>query len=91
MNKKELIDKIAENAGLQKNQAESAISQFIEIVSNSLANGEDVNLPGFGGFVVKHRAARQGRNPQTGEAISIEASKSPGFKASSVLKKKVKS
>ena len=91
MNKKDLIDAIADGSGINKSQADTALNVFVESVSNALAGGNDVALPGFGSFVVKDRAARQGRNPRTGETINIAASKAPGFKASSVLKKKLNS
>ena len=81
MNKKELIDAIADKSDLTKAQAEKALASFIETVSVTLKKGDSVELVGFGKFEVKQRAARDGRNPQTGETIKIKASKVPAFKA----------
>ncbi len=86
MNKKELIDAIAEKSELTKSQAEKALSSFIDTVSVTLSKGDSVELVGFGKFEVKNRAARDGRNPQTGETIKIKASKVPAFKAGKGLK-----
>ena len=86
MNKVELIDSIAEKTGSTKADAGKALSAVIESISEALEKGEEVNLTGFGSFVVKQRAARKGRNVKTGEAIDIKASKAPGFKASKNLK-----
>ncbi len=86
MNKKELIDAIAERSELTKSQAEKALSSFIDTVSVTLSKGDSVELVGFGKFEVKNRAARDGRNPQTGETIKIKASKVPAFKAGKGLK-----
>ncbi|MAH04856.1 MAG: HU family DNA-binding protein [Pseudomonadota bacterium] len=86
MNKKELIDAIADKSDLTKAQAEKALASFIETVSVTLKKGDSVELVGFGKFEVKQRAARDGRNPQTGETIKIKASKVPAFKAGKGLK-----
>jgi|TARA_R110002126_G_scaffold13118_1_gene56259 DNA-binding protein HU-beta len=86
VNKKELIDAIAERSELTKSQAEKALSSFIDTVSVTLSKGDSVELVGFGKFEVKNRAARDGRNPQTGETIKIKASKVPAFKAGKGLK-----
>jgi|TARA_R110002124_G_scaffold64985_2_gene177437 DNA-binding protein HU-beta len=86
MNKKELIDAIADKSELTKAQAEKALSSFIDTVSTTLSNGDSVQLVGFGTFDVKQRAARTGRNPQTGAEIQIKASKVPAFKAGKGLK-----
>jgi DNA-binding protein HU-beta len=86
VNKKELIDAIAEKSELTKSQAEKALSSFIDTVSVTLSKGDSVELVGFGKFEVKNRAARDGRNPQTGETIKIKASKVPAFKAGKGLK-----
>ncbi len=91
MNKKDLIDAVAESADLSKVQAEAAVTATFNSITDVLAKEGDVAIPGFGNFVVKQRAARQGRNPQTGATIDIAASKAVGFKVSSVLKKTVNS
>ena len=89
MNKSELVDSIAQSAGLTKEQAATAVNAFTESVQGALQRGDDVVLVGFGTFSVKERAARMGRNPKTGEAIQIAASKVPSFKAGKVLKESV--
>lgn len=86
MNKTELIDAVAESADLSKAAATRAIDAFVEIVTNTLRNGDQVTLVGFGTFEVRERAARAGRNPRTGEEIEIKASKAPGFKAGKAFK-----
>ena len=86
MNKSELVANIAEKSGLTKKDAEQALNGFISSVQEALAKGEKVQLVGFGTFEVSTRAAREGRNPQTGETMTIEASKSPKFKAGKALK-----
>lgn len=86
MNKVELVDAIAKETGLTKKDAEAAVKAFTGIVSNELAKGGAVQLIGFGTFDVGTRAARTGRNPKTGEAITIKASKAPKFKAGKALK-----
>ena len=90
MNKSELIAKIAEKSALSQKDAGKALDGLTQAVSDALANGEDVTLVGFGTFLVKQRAARTGRNPQTGEEIQIEASKIPAFKPGKALKDAVK-
>ena len=90
MHKTELIGRIAEKSGLSKKDSEAALNAFIDAVSEALANGDKVTITGFGAFEVKERAARTGRNPATGETISIQSSKSPKFKASKILKEMVK-
>ena len=89
MNKTELIDSIANKAGLSKKDAEAALKATIESIESALAAGDKVTLVGFGTFDVKERAAREGRNPATGETIKIKASKVPSFKAGKELKDKV--
>ena len=89
MNKGELINAVASSAKLSKTDAESEVNAIIETISNTLAKGETVQLVGFGTFSVKERAAREGRNPHTGESIKIAASKAPAFKPSKALKEKV--
>ena len=86
MNKAELVAAMAEQAGLSKKDAEAALKAFTDVVSDELKNGGKVQLVGFGTFEVAERAERQGRNPKTGEAITIPASKSPKFKAGKALK-----
>lgn len=86
MNKSQLIDKIAAGADISKASAGRALDAFIEAVSEALKEGDSVALVGFGTFAVRERAARSGRNPQTGEAIQISAAKIPSFKAGKALK-----
>lgn len=90
MNKSELIDAIADSADLSKAAAGRALDGTIEAISSALKGGDQVTLVGFGTFSVKERAARTGRNPQTGAEIKIPASKVPGFKAGKALKDSVK-
>ena len=86
MNKAELIAAVAENAELTKKDAEKAVKAFIEVVTDELKKGEKVQLVGFGTFEVSKRAAREGRNPQSGAVMKIAASKAPKFKAGKALK-----
>ena len=86
MNKTELVAAMAEQTNLSKKDAEAALKAFIDVVSEELKKGEKVQLVGFGTFEVAERAAREGRNPQTGETMKIEASKNPKFKAGKALK-----
>ncbi|MEY4643051.1 MAG: hypothetical protein RLZZ227_3045 [Pseudomonadota bacterium] len=86
MNKAELIDVVAVSADLSKADATRAIESVLDTITNALKAGDTVSLVGFGSFVVKARAARTGRNPQTGAAINIAASKVPGFKPGKALK-----
>ena len=86
MNKTGLVSAMAEKSGLTKKDAEKALEAFVEAVEDTLAAGEKVQLVGFGGYEVKSRAARKGKNPQTGAEISIPATKAPVFKASKALK-----
>lgn len=86
MNKQEFIGAIADDAGLTKADASRAVDSFIEVLKNALKRGETVSLVGFGTFDVRSRAARTGRNPRTGQAIAIDASKTPSFKAGKALK-----
>ena len=87
MTKNELAEQIAGKTGLATSQARQVVEAAIEIVANELAAGGEVALAGFGKFSVSHRAARQGRNPSTGETIQIAASKAAKFSAASQLKK----
>lgn len=86
MRKAELIDAMAEKTGLSKKDCEKSLKAFIDVVSEELVKGEKVQLVGFGTFEVTERQAREGRNPQTGEVMEIQASKSPKFKAGKALK-----
>ena len=86
MNKTELVAAMAESADLSKKDAEKALKAFIEVVTDELKKDEKVQLVGFGTFEVSKRAAREGRNPQTGKTMSIPASKAPKFKAGKALK-----
>jgi DNA-binding protein HU-beta len=86
MNKAELIAVVAEKAELSKKDTEKAVNALIEAVTEGLQKGEKIQLVGFGGFEVKQRAARMGRNPKTKEQIQIPASKVPVFKAGKAFK-----
>ena len=86
MNKTELIAAIAAKTGETKKDAEATLNAFVNVVSETLAKGDKVQLVGFGSFEVRKRAARKGRNPQTKEEIKIPASKAPVFKAGKALK-----
>ncbi len=86
LNKTDLINSVAEKAEVTKKDAEKVINAVFASISDALAAGEKVQLVGFGTFEVKERAARVGRNPQTGETINISAAKVPAFKAGKVLK-----
>lgn len=86
MNKGELIAKMAEKSGLTKKDAEKAVNAFFASVEEALVKKDKVQIIGFGTFEVKERAARKGRNPQTGKEIDIPASKNPVFKAGKALK-----
>lgn len=86
MNKTELVAAIADEAGLSKKDAEKALKAFTDVVTEELKKGEKVQLVGFGTFEVSERAAREGRNPQTGKTMTIAACKAPKFKAGKALK-----
>ncbi|GAB2711370.1 MAG: HU family DNA-binding protein [Halomonas sp.] len=86
MNKSELIEAIAASADIPKAAATRALDAMVESVTDSLKQGESVSLVGFGTFTIKERAARTGRNPQTGQPIEISAAKVPSFKAGKALK-----
>ena len=86
MNKAELVAAMAEKTELSKKDAEAALKAFTDVVADELVKGEKVQLVGFGTFEVSERAAREGRNPKSGEPMRIEASKSPKFKAGKALK-----
>lgn len=89
MNKHELISAVAQTAELSKNDAEAAVVAMVDAISKALAEGDKVQIVGFGTFEVRERAARTGKNPRTGEEIEIAASKVPAFKAGKALKDKV--
>ncbi len=90
MNKTQLIDVVATKTGLKKKEADAAVSATIEAIAEALKAGDKVQLIGFGTFEVKERGAREGRNPKTGEAMTIAASKRPVFSAGKALKDSVK-
>ena len=89
-NKAQLIDNVVSQTGLSKKDATAAVDAVFTTIQETLAKGEKVQLIGFGNFEVRDRAARKGRNPQTGEEISIPASKVPAFKPGKALKDAVK-
>jgi len=86
MNKSELVSSVAEGAEISKAAAARAVDSMVSAVSDALGKGEQVTIIGFGTFSIRERAARQGRNPQTGKPMKIAASKSVGFKAGKQLK-----
>ena len=86
MNKTELINAIAEGSGLTKTDAAKALNATIAAIAGAVKEGDKVSVVGFGTFEVSERAAREGRNPQTGETMTIAASKAPKFKAGKALK-----
>lgn len=89
MNKTELINKVAEATEMSKKDATKSVEAVLEAITGALRSGEKVQLIGFGNFEVRERAARKGRNPQTGEEIQIPASKVPAFKPGKQLKEEV--
>ncbi len=89
MNKGDMITLVSTKAGVTKKDTKEVVDALIELVGDVLKEGEDLQIAGFGTFKVTERAARQGRNPKTGEAIQIAASRSPSFKAGKALKDKV--
>jgi len=90
MHKQDLIGLVAEKAGISKKESEAAVAVIIEGITDTLAKGGKVQLVGFGTFEVRHRQARDGRNPSTGETIKIAAQNVPAFKAGKALKDRVK-
>ena len=86
MNKTELVAAVAEQADTSKKDAEKVLKAFVDVVTEEMKKGEKVQLVGFGTFEVSERAAREGRNPQTGKTMKIEACKAPKFKAGKALK-----
>jgi DNA-binding protein HU-beta len=91
VNKSELIDKVAGEAGLAKSDAEKAVNAFITVVQTAVAADDKVTLPGFGAWSRSQRSARTGRNPRTGEPVAIPASKAVKFSVGADFKKKVNS
>ena len=89
MNKSDLVSAIADNSGLSNVDAARALEATTIAISGALASGDSVTITGFGSFLVRARAARTGRNPQTGAAIQISASNAPAFKAGKLLKESV--
>ncbi|MFD1409822.1 HU family DNA-binding protein [Kroppenstedtia eburnea] len=89
MNKTELIERVAESTGKTKKESAQLVEAVLDSIAEALRNGEKVSLIGFGNFEVRERAARTGRNPQTGEPIEIGASKVPAFKPGKQLKEAV--
>ena len=89
MNRVELVAEVAKKADLSKKDAEAAVKSVFDAIADALADGDKVQLIGFGTFDVAERAAREGRNPRTGETMKIEASKAPRFKAGKALKDKI--
>ncbi|MDY6826281.1 MAG: HU family DNA-binding protein [Bacillota bacterium] len=90
MNKSELVDLVAEKAGMSKKDSEKAVKAVLESITDGLVGGDKVQLVGFGTFEVRKRKEREGRNPATGEKIKIKALKVPAFKPGKALKEKVK-
>ncbi|MBW6462692.1 MAG: HU family DNA-binding protein [Dethiobacteria bacterium] len=90
MNKSELVDLVAEKAGMSKKDSEKAVKAVLDSITDGLVKGDKVQLVGFGTFEVRSRKEREGRNPATGEKIKIKALKVPAFKPGKALKEKVK-
>ena len=90
LNKSDLAGEVSQESGLNADDAKLAIEKLFELIARHLANGDVVNVPGFGKFTVSDRAARQGRNPQTGETIQIAASQTPKFSPATALKTALK-
>ena len=86
MNKAELVDAVASATGAPRSSAEASVAAVLDSITNALKNGDKVAITGFGTFEVRARAARTGRNPQTGATIQVKASKAPAFKAGAALK-----
>lgn len=89
MNKGELVDQIAQKAGVTKKQADAVLTASIETIMDAVAEGDKVTLVGFGSFEPRDRKAREGRNPKTGEKMEIPATKVPAFSAGKLFKEKV--
>jgi len=86
MNKNELIEKLSDSTGFTKSDTQKFVNAYVEVISNTLKKGQEVQLVGFGTFKVTKRKARTGRNPQTGAALKIPAKKVPAFRAGKALK-----
>jgi DNA-binding protein HU-beta len=86
MNKTELVESVVEKTGLRKKDCDKLVAAFTDAIAETLAKGDKVQIAGFGTFEVRERPAREGRNPQTGEALKIAASKAPAFKAGKPFK-----
>ncbi|MFN6572397.1 HU family DNA-binding protein [Dendronalium sp. ChiSLP03b] len=89
MNKGELVDAIADKAGVTKKQADAVLTATLEAIIETVSNGEKITLVGFGSFERRDRAAREGRNPKTSEKMEIPATRVPGFSAGKLFKEKV--
>ncbi|GAA1924065.1 HU family DNA-binding protein [Nocardioides marmoribigeumensis] len=89
MKKDELVQAIADSAGLEKADANRALDAVVEVITSTVASGERLQVPGLGTFEPRERNAREGRNPQTGETIQIAATTTPGFKAATAFKNAV--
>lgn len=90
MTKNELVEKVAKKANLTKSAASDAVNQTFNLIKDSLVRGEKVIITGFGTFLIRSRAARRGRNPQTGETIQIPSKKLPSFTAGKTIKRLIK-
>lgn len=90
MTKNELIEKVAKKSSLTKRAANDSVNATFNLVRDALVRGEKVVISGFGTFLIRSRAARRGRNPQTGQAIQIPQKKTPGFTAGKTLKRQIK-
>ena len=90
MTKKDLIEKVAKRSSLTKRAAADAVNSTFNLINDALVRGEKVIITGFGTFLIRSRAARRGRNPQTGQVIQIPQKKTPGFTAGKTLKRKIK-
>ena len=86
MNKSDIVNKVAADTGMSQGALDLAVGKLFKSIADSLASGEDVAIAGFGSFQVKHRKERQGRNPSTGQPMTISASNSVGFKPAKALK-----
>lgn len=89
MNRTELVSAVADQADLTQHQAQAAVAAALDAITSAVANGEKVTIPGFGTFEARERAARTGRNPQTGAEMQIAASRAPAFKAGAGFKDRV--
>lgn len=90
MTKHELVEKVAKKSSLTKSAADDAVNATFNLIRDSLVRGEKVVISGFGTFLIRSRAARRGRNPQTGQTIQIPQKKTPGFTAGKTLKRQIK-